>query len=104
MINKSNLHYTKQIKNLKGKVLLSQNNLFFNIYLYMAKISRPLLKSEIIIAQDESNSAAEAARKLDVSYNTYKKYAKLYDIMERCKCTDSRVFPKFTIHIKENIH
>jgi hypothetical protein len=51
-------------------------------------LKRPLLESEIIIAQDQSNSAAEAARKLGVSYNTYKKYAKLYDIMERCKCKD----------------
>ena len=59
----------------------------------MAKIHRPLLESEIIIAQDESNSSAER-RKLNVSYNTYKKYAKLYGIMERCKCTDSRGMPK----------
>lgn len=50
--------------------------------------SRPLLESEIKSAQDESKSAAEAARKLSVSYNTYKKYAKLYGIMERCKCLD----------------
>ena len=39
-------------------------------------------------SQDESHSSAEA-RKLGVSYNTYKKYAKMYDIMERCKCTDA---------------
>ena len=38
--------------------------------------SRPLLESEIKKAQDESISASEAARKLNVSYNTYKKYAK----------------------------
>ena len=56
--------------------------------------SRPLLESEIKAAQDESVSAAEAARKLNVSYNTYKKYAKLYDIMERCKCTDATGLPK----------
>ena len=58
------------------------------------KIHRPLIESEIKLAQDESNSAAEAARKLNVSYNTYKKYAKMYGIMERCKCTDSRGMPK----------
>lgn len=51
--------------------------------------SRPLLESEIKAAQDESKSAAEAARRLNVSYNTYKKYAKMYDIMERCKCVDA---------------
>ena len=56
--------------------------------------SRPLLESEIKAAQDESVSAAEAARKLNVSYNTYKKYAKLYGIMERCKCVDATGMPK----------
>lgn len=56
--------------------------------------SRPLLESEIKKAQDESISASEAARKLNVSYNTYKKYAKLYGIMERCKCVDSKGIPK----------
>lgn len=56
--------------------------------------SRPLLESEIRAAQDESHSAAEVARKLGVSYNTYKKYAKMYDIMERCKCTDATGLPK----------
>lgn len=52
------------------------------------------MESEIKAAQDESVSAAEAARKLNVSYNTYKKYAKLYGIMERCKCVDSSGLPK----------
>ena len=56
--------------------------------------SRPLMESEIRAAQDESHSAASAARKLDVSYNTYKKYAKLYGIMERCKCVDATGLPK----------
>lgn len=56
--------------------------------------SRPLLESEIISAQDLSSSAAEAASKLGVSYNTYKKYAKLYGIMERCKCVDQSGRPK----------
>jgi len=56
--------------------------------------ARPLMESEIKAAQDESVSAADAARKLSVSYNTYKKYAKLYGIMERCKCTDATGRPK----------
>lgn len=55
---------------------------------------RPLLESEIKAVQDISNSAAEVARKLNVSYNTYKKYAKLYGILERCKCVDSSGIPK----------
>ena len=46
---------------------------------------RPLLESEIKIAQDISRSAMEAARKLGVSYNTYKRYAKKYDIFDRKK-------------------
>lgn len=60
----------------------------------MARVQRPLLESEIRVAQDESVSAAEAARKLNVSYNTYKKYAKLYGILERCKCVNSKGHPK----------
>lgn len=42
--------------------------------------SRPLLESEIKSAQQKARSAAEAARILGVSYNTYKKYAKQYGI------------------------
>ena len=57
-------------------------------------ISRPLMESEIKAAQDERHSAAEAARKLNGSYNTYKKYAKRYGILERCKCTDATGLPK----------
>tara|TARA_B100002019_G_scaffold54754_3_gene46865 strand:- start:3493 stop:3969 length:477 start_codon:yes stop_codon:yes gene_type:complete len=60
----------------------------------MGSIKRPLLESEIKVMQDTCNSAAEVARKLNVSYNTYKKYAKLYGIFERCKCIDSSGMPK----------
>lgn len=56
--------------------------------------NRPLLEGEIRAAQDLSATAAESARKLGVSYNTYKKYAKVYGIMERCKCTDLKGRPK----------
>lgn len=49
------------------------------------KGSRVLLKSEILQAQDESPSAAAAARKLGIHYNTYKKWAKKYGIFERLK-------------------
>jgi hypothetical protein len=57
-------------------------------------LQRPLMESEIRAIQDVSVSAAEAARKLNVSYNTYKKYAKLYGILDRCKCVDASGLPK----------
>jgi hypothetical protein len=47
--------------------------------------ARPILESQILAAQEKSKSAAEAARTLGISYNTYKKYAKMYGIMERLK-------------------
>jgi hypothetical protein len=47
--------------------------------------ARPLLESEIKDIQTKARSAAEAARLLGVSYNTYKKYAKLYDLFEDLK-------------------
>lgn len=47
--------------------------------------ARPLLESEIRAIQKKARSAAEAARLLDVSYNTYKKYAQLYGIFEDLK-------------------
>ena len=39
---------------------------------------RPLLKAEIELAMQNTKSNKEAARFLGVSYNTYKKYAKMY--------------------------
>ena len=47
--------------------------------------AKPLLESQIKDAQSTSRSAFEAARKLGISYNTYKKYAKLYGIFEDLK-------------------
>ncbi len=47
--------------------------------------ARPLMESQIKAAQEKSRSAFEAARLLGVSYNTYKKYAKLYGIFEDLK-------------------
>ena len=44
---------------------------------------RPLLKRDIEEAQRNSQSAMGAARWLNRSYSTYKKYAKLYKIHER---------------------
>jgi hypothetical protein len=48
-------------------------------------LKKPLLESEIRNVQQIARSAAEAARLLEVSYNTYKKYAKLYGIFEDLK-------------------
>ncbi len=50
--------------------------------------SKPLMESEIKRAQKKARSAMEAARLLDVSYNTYKKYAKMYGIFEDLKNPD----------------
>jgi hypothetical protein len=47
--------------------------------------AKPILESQIKDAQSTSRSAFEAARKLGISYNTYKKYAKLYGIFEDLK-------------------
>jgi hypothetical protein len=47
--------------------------------------ARPILESEIRDAQKKSRSAFEAARTLGVSYNTYKKYARMYGILENLK-------------------
>jgi len=42
--------------------------------------ARPLLKSDIETAQANTLSAAQAATYLNIAYNTYKKWAKLYGI------------------------
>jgi hypothetical protein len=47
--------------------------------------AKPILESQIRAAQSKSQSAMEAARTLGISYNTYKKYAKLYGIFEDLK-------------------
>lgn len=46
-------------------------------------LRRPLLESEILRAQQNTKSAMEAARFLNVNYDTYKKYAKLYGVFEQ---------------------
>ena len=44
------------------------------------KNARPILKSDIEIAQANTLSAQQAATYLNLAYNTYKKYAKVYGI------------------------
>jgi len=47
--------------------------------------ARPILMEQIKAAQVKSRSALEAARTLGISYNTYKKYARMYGIFEDLK-------------------
>ena len=44
-----------------------------------------LTKNSILRAQQDTKLAMEAARWLEVSYNTYKKWAKYYDVFEQHK-------------------
>lgn len=44
--------------------------------------SPPILESEIREAQSKSKSASEAAKRLNVCYKTYKKFARLYNLHE----------------------
>jgi hypothetical protein len=44
------------------------------------KLAKPLTKEEILDMQKVSTSAHEVARKLGVTYPTYKKYAKMYGV------------------------
>lgn len=43
----------------------------------------PILRSQILEAQRHTNSNASAARWLNVSYERYRKYAKLYDLFDQ---------------------
>lgn len=56
--------------------------------------SRPILKSEIEWAKERSVNESDAARKLNISYLTYRKYARLYGIWE----------PKSSIKGKKNFY
>ena len=47
--------------------------------------AKPILESEIKDVQKKARSALEAAKLLGVSYNTYKKYAKMYGLFEKLK-------------------
>lgn len=49
---------------------------------YRTNRPRPLLIKEILHAQSVTRSHSEAARYLNVSFVTYKKYAQLYDLYE----------------------
>ncbi len=57
-------------------------------------ITRPILRREIEEAHAHTRSGAEAARYLGVAYNTYKKYAKLYDMFEEHINPSGKGIPK----------
>jgi hypothetical protein len=61
--------------------------------------ARPLLESQIKAAQAQSKSGREAADILLVSYNTYKKYAKIYGILDEGKPQPGTIIPRKK-HIK----
>jgi hypothetical protein len=65
------------------------------------KLQKPLLKSEIIQAQADTLSNAQAARLLNVNYATYKKYASLYGLFESHKST-GRGIPRVKYRGKDN--
>jgi hypothetical protein len=54
----------------------------------------PLLESEIKEAQAKAKSASQAAKLLNVSYTTYKKYAKLYNIHSQFSNRCGKGIPK----------
>jgi hypothetical protein len=58
--------------------------------------SPPILESEIREAQEKSKSAAEAAKRLNVVYKTYKKYAMMYGLHDNFlnKCGKGVYKPK----------
>lgn len=51
---------------------------------YKGRFTKPLLESEILDALNSTPSARQAAKKLGVHYDTYKKYARLYGIHRTC--------------------
>lgn len=51
---------------------------------------RPIEKNDIIVAQSQTRSAAEAARYLRVNYVTYKRYAQMYGMFEQHKNTSGK--------------
>lgn len=54
-------------------------------------LRRNLTKEEIVEAQGKSHSALQTARRLHVSYPTYKKYAKIHDVFKTPQWGDAKV-------------
>ena len=53
-----------------------------------------IAKSKIAWAINETTSMKRAARLLNISYNTFKKYAKMYDLFYENKNQEGRGIPK----------
>lgn len=58
------------------------DNIIFKPRNLIGKSAKPLLESEILEMQKKTTSAAQAAKRLGVSYPTYKKYCKMYNIFK----------------------
>ena len=56
---------------------------------------KPLSKEQIVAAQAKTKSNMAAARYLHVSYQHYKRYAKMYDLFDSHKNQSSKGIPKF---------
>ena len=56
---------------------------------------KPLSKAQILAAQAKTKSNMSAARYLHVSYQHYKRYAKMYNIFESHKNQSGKGIPKF---------
>ena len=75
----------------------------------MARPSKILTKEDILRAQKMTRSNMAAARYLHVSYNHYKKYAKMYKdesgtaLLEVHKNQEFKVIPKFAVAGTDNI-
>lgn len=54
---------------------------------YKGRYTKPLLESEIVDALNSTSSARQAAKKLGVHYDTYKKYARMYGVHRTCPPT-----------------
>jgi hypothetical protein len=57
--------------------------------------AKPLSKEQIVAAQAKTKSNMAAARYLHVSYQHYKRYAKLYNLFEGHKNQSGKGIPKF---------
>ena len=61
----------------------------------MARPSKILTKEDLLRAMSQTRSNRAAARYLHVSYNHYKKYAKMYKLFESHKNQSGKGIPKF---------
>ena len=65
---------------------------------------KPLSKEQIVAAQAKTKSNMAAARYLHVSYQHYKRYAKMYDLFDSHKNQSGKGIPKFLKGSKKMPH